>query len=513
MNNFYLYGAREDNSDYLPAFENRAGGIGKKLVSQINNNLNDEVVRLNIKKLMQEGITRAKIISDNQAKTMGYSGKSASDDFARDYNKLIENYDKISYKLIDNLATSISESFITRTKGKDPRLNKKKFNMNMIDIAAEKIKTQKTFDKISKNIDSQQVAFWDSVLLNLKNSKSELHKDFRKLVEKRKAERLQGYVIQSKTLGDIGEISDAALAIGVSQMTNVFMSELQKNIRGKDIKIIGSISGESGKEGKGDVKIGEVVLSTKRYGSIMNDFSRFSNKTLENASKKDSGADIKLQSTGSLQNILENFQKGGAGGVLNEVLGEDFYSFISNAIYFNQYGVDQYYEDAMKVLDVLVNTYSYIFLVQGTSKNLGYTIGASVNENKEDDLPGFMSFTGQGIVPMYKILAKILQNYEDILKLTRTNRRLKTMAYINISGQTAAISATDESGSKSAVYHDSMSSNGKFYYRTKGFVAGTEVNEVLRNRYNQFNKKLTTKVQLRIQFNLLQEIIYKSMLE
>lgn len=513
MSEFYLYGARRDNPDYFPAFENRAGTMGGQLVSQINENLNDELTRLNIKNLMQDGIARAKALSDRQAASMGYSGESASSDFARDYNRLTRDYDEIAYKLIDNLATSVAEMFITRVKGKDAKLNKKKFNTSMIEIAAEQIKTQHVFDKISQNIDVGQVAFWDTVFYSLKDSKSELHKEFRKIVEKRKSERMQGYLIQSKTLGDIGEVADATLAIGIAGVTNGVVTALQSKLSGSNVKIIGSIAGESGKEGKGDIKIGEVIFSTKRYGAIMNDFKRFSNKTIKDASKKDSGADITIQSTGNLQGILQNFESGGAAGVLNGIMDADFYSFMANAIYYNQYGEDQYYEDAMKVLDILTNAYSYVFLVQGTSKNLGYTIGAAVNENREDDLPGFMSFTGQGIVPMYKILEKIEKNYNNILSMTRTKRRLETMAYIKISGQKAAVAAVDHGGKKAEVFNDSMSSNGKYYYRTQGYSPGDPLDAVLSDRYTDFNKRLGTKVKLRVQFNLLQEAIYQAELK
>lgn len=77
----------------------------------------------------------------------------------------------------------------------------------------------------------------------------------------------------------------------------------------------------------------------------------------------------------------------------------------------------------------------------------------------------------------------------------------------------AAVAAVDHGGRKAEVFNDSMSSGGKYYYRTKGYSPGDPLDTVLSDRYTDFNKRLGTKVKLRVQFNLLQEAIYQAELK
>lgn len=486
----YLYGAKENDSRYLQRFQDQYGQVGEKTLSSLKQKV-DDLDRLQLTQIMRKGIAQAKLIERKQAKSYGYNSPEI---FAKDYNRLINKFETISFTMLERTVEKIA-SDLTGEMTKEHAL--------------KNIKRQKKIkDAFEKDVNNEISYVWESLSGLIKEDQA-LNVQMEQLVNLRK-KTLVGADSKDKSArkytsdyaGKLGELSVSLLS---QIMDNFFLSTKGKT---GESSIIGALGR------KGDVKIDELVFSVKNYTAIRNQFRRFSEATKEGKTKKKAAADVSIQSSGSLENVLENFNKTSQLNFLD--MNDDFYMFLMNSIYFNQYEnysegyaafIEKNYQDSMQILDILVNAFAYTFLIQGTSEKMGYTI-EELN-NVDSPLPGFMWFVGKGIVPMSQILESVMNNFTEVLTKQRAGgQRRGTYAMLKLSDQKKVASSVDDSHERS-LYGDQPTLAGEYYWKSFNTVSYlSNPTEVLSGRYDKFSKNLEAKVRLHLQMRLLEELIF-----
>jgi len=492
----YLFGARIDDPRYFQSFKSDYGKIGEDLLHSLKENTDQTSKYYALLNLMQVGIENSKTLAKQQVGKFNLD----IDSFCKYFNQILENFEILSYRSLEYASTEVAYSIVKKiSKGI-------KTNKESLDIV---LKEKKVLSKLENNVGEATGDFWKSVGGLIE---SDLKNLLPALIEKREKDfLLRGGKYGPGYGGLLGESASYLLATALQKGENIFLNDLQKQLSKKNIKV--EMIGKKG--GKTDLKIGELNFSIKNYTALRNRFVDF--KEGEKLSEEKS-TNITIHSSGYLETVLTNFAKDTGINAFGEN-PEDFFVFVMNSIYFNQFDLSkgdsednshQYYLDSMQILDILVNAYAYVFLAQGTSKNFGFMF-QELEKNKKNVLPGFMWFVGKGIVPIYAVLQAIQDNFKLVLERQRNSPRSGVYGFLKISNVSAAIGAVDQlTNKRGAIYGDNQPDfNGRYYRRSFNTTHQNywQAEKILLGRYAKFNEILKTSVKLHIQVGNLDSLI------
>lgn len=499
--NGYLYGARDDDPRYRQAFLDKYATAGPKFLNDVKSSYTSSNVKNSLFSIMQKGRTNAENLAKHQAQKMDYN---SIDEFTKDFNKLINNFEEIIYTMLDQIAVKVSYDWYMKSLE-----GFKEAPISDETTVIPSIKEQERIERaLEKSIDGSIEEFWNNASGILSNDKH-MNKALKELVNSRAKEFFTEDMLRynRKYAGDLGELTGAMMLKALSKSKIILATKIQMQIRdkGRKTRIMGKELTEAGVQGKGDVIMGELVFSIKNYTQLRERFKDIQSRSLKDAfTGEKKSIDINFQKTGTIQNVLNNFA---ADTNLNLLKGknERVFTYIMNALYFNQYGEEAEYQIATQALDILVNTYAYVYLMQGTTKNLGYQI-QHLDEVK-NPLPGYLWMTGVGVVPMFKILDLIKDSFVELLSRTRNQGRTSTHAILSFSNYESTIEQLEWTKERSVYPENSLSRDGRYYRRSKKYSIPVTPETTLTKRYAAFSNSVQTTVKLHIKLETLFELI------
>lgn len=520
MDNYYLYGARNDDERYYNKFQTDYENVGDDFLSEIKDKSQAIAKHNQLLLTMEKGISNAKTLAEQQIRAFGWE-KGDIQDFCEAFNGMIKNFEVIAYRLLEEYANSTAYDILEladpwsgiiinqETKEKGAVTRQRTLDEIMTKVSKEG-KIKGLLNSMNKDIQDSATKFFNHMNSLISNPDHKMKKYLDDLLESRKGDlsrksinekgdKERNFQYRPDFGGKMGELTGYITSRGMAAVCSEFIKELTKG-KGKGFKP-GKMAITGGDGTKVDRNVGALLFQDKNYSGIRQRFM-WDKKGKE-------FPDIKIQSSGSLGNVLENFARDTSGGMFSEQNSGKYFSFIMNALYFKEYGDDTYYAAAKEALDLLVNVYAYVFLVQGTAgEKLGYSI---LDINSGTQLPGFMWLTGKGIVPMYRILIEITDNFRKILGRGKDEEN----KYVNRSGVYSLIKIKDQGAAvnkvDSTTTHPkdpkSMSNNGSFYIHSECYPKLTNPPDVLTKRYEDFANTVKTSVKLNMQIASLESMM------
>lgn len=491
-----LYGARY-HADYFWEFFDKYDRFEGEVLSNFEKSIRDQEVVDELMKTMDVGIATSMELAKRQAESLGFTVP----EFCEQFNELINNFELLTYRSLEYTATDFAHRMTAAAREVEVKSKNRTVKQNLDKVYNEaKVQLKRVEESANKAIEE----FWSSIVDGSSNP------DFGQMIKQLTQARADDFLTNNgvygpKFAGDIGELQGLLLLDTASKTKDNFLNELHKVLANKGIKS----ERVGGELRKADLLFGEIAFSVKNYTAVRNRFMEI--KAADEEKQRSSGkfTDIKIQSSGLLETVLTNFEK---------AMGEDsiapgFYEYVMNALYIRNYGETDYYDIALNAIDLLVSTYAFVFLAQGTTKEAGYAI-----ENYSGDkvpLPGFMWLTGRGIIPIYVILQSIKENFGNIINKFRTsNRRSGTYAYIKVRGAGEGMRTVDTHKRSSSPYGlEATSPSGAGWYLHTEWInpnipsTYADREGLLQRRYSDFSKKITTSVRLHLELTKINEMI------
>lgn len=488
----YLYGARYafgTGNTYVDEFDKNYKDVGKNVLSYIQGS-SEKVFQGSLRELMDKGIDKAQDLAEKQAGQYKMTPK----EFCKNFNELLENFEILAYRSLEYTSTDISYRII---KDMDAKLKSQ-------EELSEKIKSEKKImKKLEDAINGSTQDMWNSITGLMKG------KEFKDLLQPLVDARIEDFVSRNAKYGAmyaglLGETSSYLLIKAMKEGKSEILNSLQEQMMNGNVnvKMIGKdLVGK--RMGKGDLLLGELIFSIKNYTDLRNRFEGFTSQG-ENRKKKYS-IDMSLHNSGTLKTVVENFAKDTEMKIFGDK--EEFLVYLMNALYFGQYGFENYYLEATQILDILTNAYAYVFLAQGATEKLGYSL---LEESTNKTMPGYMWLVGKGVVPVFEVLTAIKNNFDTIRNIQRNVPKSGIYTHLKISGATQGVLAVDKlTNTRGPLYgEDQPSIYGRYYRRsfnTKGHL--DDVNKILLGRYSTFSENINASIKLHLQFTALNAII------